>query len=198
METFRQIMAIPIFLTILWLIWILSNQISFINLMSVVLGVSFILLLCFVKEIVTFLKVSSKFDIPSSAILLIFSLYLLPFNSEIDNPSKSDISLEKIENLSKKGPLFINFTADWCITCKVNEQIALSGNDFKSMIAAQNISYLKIDWTNKDPNVNKLIENYGRSGIPLYVFYPYEEYGPVILPEVLNKSILEKYLRKNY
>ena len=198
METFRLIMAIPIFLTILWLIWILSNQISFINLMSVVLGVSFILLLCFVKEIVTFLKVSSKFNIPSSAILLIFSLYLLPFNSEIDNPSKSDISLEKIENLSKKGPLFINFTADWCITCKVNEQIALSGNDFKSMIAAQNISYLKIDWTNKDPNVNKLIENYGRSGIPLYVFYPYEEYGPVILPEVLNKSILEKYLRDSY
>lgn len=198
METFRQIMAIPIFLTILWLIWILSNQISFVNLMSVMLGVSFILLLCFIKEIVTFLKVSSKFNIPTSAILLIFSLYLLPFNSEIDNLSKSDISLEKIENLSKKGPLFINFTADWCITCKVNEQIALSGNDFKSMIAGQNINYLKIDWTNKDPNVNKLIETYGRSGIPLYVFYPYEEYGPVILPEVLNKSILEKYLRENY
>ena len=198
METFRQIMAIPIFLTILWLIWILSNQISFINLMSVMLGVSFILLLCFIKEIVTFLKVSSKFNIPTSAILLIFSLYLLPFNSEIDNLSKSDISLEKIENLSKKGPLFINFTADWCITCKVNEQIALSGNYFKSMIAGQNINYLKIDWTNKDPNVNKLIETYGRSGIPLYVFYPYEEYGPVILPEVLNKSILEKYLRENY
>lgn len=198
METFRQIMAIPIFLTILWLIWILSNQISFINLMSVMLGVSFILLLCFTKEIITFLKVSSKFNIPTSAILLIFSLYLLPFNSEIDNPSKSDISLEKIENLSKKGPLFINFTADWCITCKVNEQIALSGNDFKSMIAGQNINYLKIDWTNKDPNVNKLIETYGRSGIPLYVFYPYEEYGPVILPEILNKSILEKYLRENY
>lgn len=198
METFRQIMAIPIFLTILWLIWILSNQISFINLMSVMLGVSFILLLCFTKEIITFLKVSSKFNIPTSAILLIFSLYLLPFNSEIDNLSKSDISLEKIENLSKKGPLFINFTADWCITCKVNEQIALSGNDFKSMIAGQNINYLKIDWTNKDPNVNKLIETYGRSGIPLYVFYPYEEYGPVILPEILNKSILEKYLRENY
>ena len=198
METFRQIMAIPIFLTILWLIWILSNQISFINLMSVMLGVSFILLLCFIREIVTFLKVSSKFNIPTSAILLIFSLYLLPFNSEIDNLSKSDISLEKIENLSKKGPLFINFTADWCITCKVNEQIALSGNDFKSMIAGQNINYLKIDWTNKDPNVNKLIGAYGRSGIPLYVFYPYEEYGPVILPEILNKSILEKYLRENY
>ena len=66
------------------------------------------------------------------------------------------------------------------------------------MIAGQNINYLKIDWTNKDPNVNKLIETYGRSGIPLYVFYPYEEYGPVILPEVLNKSILEKYLRDSY
>ena len=198
METFRKIMAIPIFLTILWLIWILSNQISFQNLMSVLLGVSLILMLCFIKKIITFLQLSSKFNNPVFVILLFFSFYLLPFNSGIDNMSKSDISLKKIESLSKKGPLFINFTADWCITCKVNEQIALSGENFKSIIENQNINYLKIDWTNKDPNINKLIETYGRSGIPLYVFYPYEEYGPIILPEVLNKSILENYLEESY
>ena len=112
--------------------------------------------------------------------------------------TKSEISLEEIEILSRKGPLFINFTADWCITCKVNEQIALSGDNFNLLIEDKNINYLKIDWTNKDPNINRLIESYGRSGIPLYVFYPYEEYGPVILPEVLNKSILENYLKESY
>ena len=198
METFRKIMAIPILLTVFWLIWILSNQIPFQNLMSVLLGVSSILMLCFIKNIITFLKLSSKFNSPALVILLFFSFYLLPFNSGINNMSESGISLEKIESLSKKGPLFINFTADWCITCKVNEQIALSGKNFKSIIDSQNINYVKIDWTNKDPKINKLIETYGRSGIPLYVFYPYEEYGPIILPEILNKSILEKYLKESY
>ena len=155
-------------------------------------------MLCFITNIITFLKLSSKFNSPIHVILLFFSFYLLPFNSGISNMSESDISLEKIESLSKKGPLFINFTADWCITCKVNEQIALSGKNFKSIIDSQNINYVKIDWTNKDPKINKLIETYGRSGIPLYVFYPYEEYGPIILPEILNKSILEKYLKESY
>ena len=198
METFRKIMAIPIFLTILWLIWILSNQISFLNLISVLAGVSIIFLLCFIKQIVTFLKLSSNLISPAFAILLFFSIYLLPFNYQVKDETKSEISLEEIEILSRKGPLFINFTADWCITCKVNEQIALSGDNFNLLIKDKNINYLKIDWTNKDPNINRLIESYGRSGIPLYVFYPYEEYGPVILPEVLNKSILENYLKESY
>ena len=81
----------------------------------------------------------------------------------------------------------------------MNEQIALSGNDFKSMIAGQNINYLKIDWTNKDPNINKLIETYGRSGIPLYVFYTYEEYGQVIIPEVFNfRKVFKRELLSYY
>ena len=114
------------------------------------------------------------------------------------NTMQSEISLDEIEKLSKLGPLFINFTADWCITCKVNEQIALNSDYFDSIVESKEINYLKIDWTNKDININKLIESYGRSGIPLYVYYPYEEYGPVLLPEILNQSILESYLEYNY
>ena len=198
METFRKIMAVPIFLTILWLVWILSNQVMLKDLLYVFIGISFITILCFLKEITRFFRLSLKYFKPVFASLFLLSIYLLPLNLEKMNSIQSEISLDEIEKLSQLGPLFINFTADWCITCKVNEQIALNSDYFESIIESKGINYLKIDWTNKDININKLIESYGRSGIPLYVYYPYEEYGPVLLPEILNQSILENYLEFNY
>lgn len=198
METFRKIMAVPIFLTILWLVWILSNQVMLKDLLYVFIGISFITILCFLKEITGFFRLSLKYFKPVFASLFLLSIYLLPLNLEKMNSIQSEISLDEIEKLSQLGPLFINFTADWCITCKVNEQIALNSDYFESIIESKGINYLKIDWTNKDININKLIESYGRSGIPLYVYYPYEEYGPVFLPEILNQSILENYLEFNY
>ena len=198
METFRKIMAIPIFLTVLWLFWILSNQIPFESLIRVLIGILFIIFLCYSEKIINFFKFSEKILLPTFVAFILGSIFFLPYDYN-DEVNINDVSsLKEIEELSRSGPLFINFTADWCITCKVNEQIALNTNYFLETIESENISYLKIDWTNKDSDINRLIESYGRSGIPLYVFYPYEEYGPVILPEILNKSILENYLEKSY
>ena len=190
METFRKVMAIPIFLTVLWLFWILSNQISLDSLIGVLIGILFVIFLCYSEKIINFFKFSKKTLLPVFVAFISGSIFFLPYdyNDEINNNDVT--SLKEIEELSRSGPLFINFTADWCITCKVNEQVALNTNYFLETIESENISYLKIDWTNKDSDINRLIESYGRSGIPLYVFYPYEEYGPVILPEILNKSIL--------
>ena len=198
METFRKIMAIPIFLTVLWLFWILSNQIPFESLIRVLIGILFIIFLCYSEKIINFFKFFEKILLPTFVAFILGSIFFLPYDYN-DEVNINDVSsLKEIEELSRSGPLFINFTADWCITCKVNEQIALNTNYFLETIESENISYLKIDWTNKDSDINRLIESYGRSGIPLYVFYPYEEYGPVILPEILNKSILENYLEKSY
>ena len=198
METLRKIMAIPIFLTVLWLFWILSNQIPFESLLRVLIGILFIIFLCYSEKIINFFKFSEKILLPTFVAFILGSIFFLPYDYN-DEVNINDVtSLKEIEELSRSGPLFINFTADWCITCKVNEQIALNTNYFLKTMESENISYLKIDWTNKDSDINRLIESYGRSGIPLYVFYPYEEYGPVILPEILNKSILENYLEKSY
>ena len=80
------------------------------------------------------------------ASLFLLSIYLLPLNLEKMNSIQSELSLDEIEKLSQLGPLFINFTADWCITCKVNEQIALNSDYFESIIESKGINYLKIDW----------------------------------------------------
>ena len=167
----------------------MSNQIPLDSLIRVIIGILFVIFLCYLEKIINFFKFSKKILFPAFVAFISGSIFFLPYNYNDEINSNDVTLLSEIEELSRSGPLFINFTADWCITCKVNEQIALNTNYFQEIIKSENIYYLKIDWTNKDSDINRLIESYGRSGIPLYVFYPYEEYGPLILPEILNKSI---------
>jgi thiol:disulfide interchange protein DsbD len=124
-------------------------------------------------------------------------IYLTPKNNDylIDDQLFSTNELyEKIN----EGPVFLNFTDDCCITCKVNEKVALDNKVFKDFINSKNISYIKADWTNRNDEISSLLESFGRSGIPLYVFYPSKDRQPIILPEVLTEKIVIKYLSEEY
>ena len=102
------------------------------------------------------------------------------------------------EIISKKlsqGPVFLNFTADWCITCKVNERIALKRESISALFDEKNISYIEIDWTNKNDEIAKKLASFGRSSIPLYVYYASENAEPILLPEILTENIIKDYLR---
>ena len=102
------------------------------------------------------------------------------------------------EFLSEKiseGPVFLNFTADWCITCKVNERVALKTTSTEELFKEKNIFYMEADWTNKNDSIARKLASFGRSSIPLYVFYPGEKSEPIILPEILSESILREYLK---
>ena len=82
--------------------------------------------------------------------------------------------------------MFIDFTADWCLTCKVNERTALSRAEVAKAFADKNIVALKADWTNTDTTITKALEGYGRNSIPLYVYYPAGGGDFKILPQVLT------------
>jgi thiol:disulfide interchange protein DsbD len=112
--------------------------------------------------------------------------------------TKPNFSVTELNKKIEEGPVFLNFTADWCITCKVNEKVALNGEAFNNLIDSKNISYLKADWTNRNHEIFNLLESYGRSGIPLYVFYPSKNKKPIILPEVLTEKIVIEYLTEKY
>jgi thiol:disulfide interchange protein DsbD len=77
-------------------------------------------------------------------------------------------------------------TADWCITCLVNEQLVLETERFSNILKEKNITYLKGDWTKYNPEITDLLTNYNRSGVPLYLFYPSGESEPIILPQILK------------
>jgi len=90
-------------------------------------------------------------------------------------------------------PVFVNFTADWCITCLVNDRSTLRQPEIIDTFEAQGIAYLKGDWTNRDRTITAALESFGRSGVPLYVFYPPGQ-EPTILPQILSVKTLKSAL----
>ena len=99
-------------------------------------------------------------------------------------------SQHKLDTLLASGkPVFVNMTAAWCITCLVNERTALSTGAVREAFAGKNIAYLKGDWTNRNPEITRLLENFGRSGVPLYVLYRGGR-EPVVLPQILTQSLV--------
>jgi len=86
--------------------------------------------------------------------------------------------------------VFVDFTAAWCLTCKFNEKAVLENSDVRGAFQRHNVVKLKADWTNGDPAITKLLQQFGRPGVPLYVLYPGKSQEPFVFPELLTKNIL--------
>jgi thiol:disulfide interchange protein len=92
--------------------------------------------------------------------------------------------------LSQGHWVFVDFTAAWCLTCKFNEKAVLEAAPVRDAFQRHGIVKLRADWTNGDPAITKLLQQFGRPGVPLYVLYPGKSEGPIVFPELLTKSIL--------
>jgi thiol:disulfide interchange protein DsbD len=98
--------------------------------------------------------------------------------------------------MSRNQAYLINFTAAWCITCQANDKVALSRKNVKQYLKKNNIEYIVADWTNKDENILKVLNKYGRSGVPLYVFWKPGMQDPIILPAILTENLVLETLNK--
>jgi thiol:disulfide interchange protein DsbD len=92
--------------------------------------------------------------------------------------------------LGQGRSVFIDFTAAWCLTCKFNEKSVLEADAVRDAFRRHGIVKLKADWTNGDPEITKLLQHFGRPGVPLYVLYPGKSAEPVVFPELLTKSMM--------
>jgi thiol:disulfide interchange protein DsbD len=106
--------------------------------------------------------------------------------------ARTPYSAERLQALRAAGkPVFVNLTASWCITCLVNERVALNDSAVDAAFRRAGIAYLKGDWTNQDERITALLAQFGRSGVPLYVFYPAgADSRPVVLPQLLTPGIV--------
>jgi thiol:disulfide interchange protein DsbD len=103
---------------------------------------------------------------------------------------------ERLEaELAKGSAVFLDFTAAWCITCKFNERTVLETSAVKEAFARRSVVKIKADWTNAYPEITKILKQFGRPGVPLYVLYPAgKSVEPIVLPELLTKNIVLEQL----
>ncbi len=181
MDSFKQFLAFPMFATALWLLWVLGNQVG----SEYVLGV---LVLALVISMV-FWAMSKGQQSPRKILWNIFAIVLLgsalwtaaqlpglkaqkQISGEADILASEPYTLAKLEGLlADNQSVFVYFTADWCITCKVNEKNALHKPKVAEAFAEKNIRVLVGDWTNPDNEIAEMLKLYGRVGVPLYLYY---------------------------
>lgn len=205
MDRLKQAMAFPMYAAAVWLVWVLAQQ-SGINAIVVALGgMVAIAFAAWLYEITKYSgKTTQRTGLGFSALSLIAALFGGYFGVETSasavaapTPEIADrhweaYSAARLKQLRAEGkPVFVNFTAAWCISCLVNEKVALSQEAVIDAFKQGGITYLKGDWTNRDPEITRILAEFGRSGVPLYLYYPPGvSASPVILPQILTPEIV--------
>jgi len=204
MERFKQLLAFPVYGTVVWLVWVLAQQTGTFGIAVILSG---IVLVAFAAWIWGALQESPSGGRTWKAVGLVAGLAALagvvwtgwslnaaaPVSASASGGGGAELayeawSPERVEALRAEGtPIFVNFTAAWCVTCLVNERTVFTRPAIKERFEAAGVVYLKADWTNRDPRITQALERFGRAGVPLYLAYvPGEE--PQILPQVLREQ----------
>lgn len=194
----KQAFAFPMFATAIWLIWVASVQAGpggVLAALVAVLAAGFIVWLVGVTRDARLGRlVSSAF-----AVLIAFAAGWFVIQSAVPavttQARAGDVqawSPERVAALQAEGrPVFVNFTAAWCITCLANERVALSRQEVKDAFSELKVVYLKADWTNRDSRIAFALAEQGRAGVPLYLFYPGQKGAqPEVLPQLLTPDMI--------
>lgn len=205
MLTFRQILAFPLYATAVWLLWVLGQQ-GGVNAMALVVGGCVLLAFaCWLwqrRHVSGWRRLGYALSLGSVALTatLLFSPLLRSATSStlvIDGAEAFEpYSAARLAALRAEGkPVFVNMTAAWCITCLVNERAALDRDAVRRAFAERRIVALKGDWTRQDPEITAFLQQFGRSGVPLYLLY--DKTGtPTVLPQLLTEASVLAALEK--
>jgi thiol:disulfide interchange protein/DsbC/DsbD-like thiol-disulfide interchange protein len=187
MERARNVLAFPMFAAAAWLAWVLAEQmgpLGITGLLSLMIAIAFAL---FVARWGRVWLVIGTLAIALTAAFTWRPLVGLETQAVL---ASEPWSPERVAELRGEGRgVFVNFTAAWCVTCKVNEGAALARPRVAQAMAQANVAYLKGDWTNRDDRIAAALAEHDRAGVPLYLYYP-PEGDVVVLPQILTEDLV--------
>jgi thiol:disulfide interchange protein DsbD len=197
MTTFKQFMAFPLLATVVWLAWVLGSQQGNDGIAKLLFGLVLISLAAWLygrwQSAKPMLAVVVGAAVAAGGLALAWPSEEGTREVVAGAAAKDDwvpFSKQKIADLRAAGKgVFVDFTATWCITCQVNKRVALNQADVVKRFMELNIVRMKADWTVKDPAITAALAEFGRNGVPLYVFYP-PKGEAMVLPEVLTPSVV--------
>ena len=195
MESLKEFFAFPMFATALWLVWVFSIQTS----SDALIG---LLIIFLVIGLLTWLFTKTTNNI-SKLLILVIGIIAVGYqttsfasiDTKLGSPDteSGDIrwSKDTEKDFQSNGQAYlINFTAAWCITCQANDKVALSRPSVKKFLSDNNIEYVVADWTNRNQEILDVLSKYGRSGVPLYVYWKPGMSESKVLPAILTEQIV--------
>lgn len=206
MVRFRQALAFPMYATAAWLVWVLAQQAGPDAALLTTLGLILLAAAAWLWPMAAprTAGIGGKIRTACLAVALAGAVGLLatavsyrttPGELAARAPSAEPFSAARLAQLQAEGrTVFVNMTAAWCISCKFNEQVALSGAAFEDALRRHDIVYLQGDWTNRDPEITAFLERFNRAGVPLYVLFPAGGGAPTVLPQILDPGALTRAL----
>ncbi|HVQ76471.1 MAG TPA: thioredoxin family protein [Candidatus Binatia bacterium] len=208
MERLKQFLAFPLYASVAWLVWVLSQQVGPAGVAAALAGLVLIAFGAWLHEVSRGAAPRWRRAATAMAALAVVAAVVAgqvgasagpraPGPGVARETEPEAFSPARLAELRAQGvPVFVNFTAAWCITCLVNERVALRSPAVAEALAGQGIAYLKADWTRRDPEITRILESFGRSGVPLYVLYPPARGTgagsgePAVLPAVLTEGVV--------
>ncbi|MFN8948404.1 MAG: protein-disulfide reductase DsbD family protein, partial [Alphaproteobacteria bacterium] len=209
MERFRQFLAFPMYAAVAWLVWVLSQQVDPEGLFRVMIGLVLLALGAWAFGNLQQRASLTGFILFIGGLTGAAALLAMPFaapravqaaasgeEGASSHAFSEPYTATRLEALRAEGkPVFVNLTAAWCVSCLYNERVALSTEAVRNAFNQTGTVYLVGDWTNRNAEISALLRQYGRDGVPLYLYFPAGGGDPIVLPQLLTESIVINAVR---
>lgn len=204
MEVLKQATAVPIFGTVIWLVWVFAQSAGVNALAGLLAGLLLLAIAGWILGRWPARRISLFFALIVCAAGVALPIYAaLTMNTAGASTKSSDLRWEPftpaaVEKYRAEGkPVFVDFTASWCLSCQVNERVVLNRADVQERLKKSGVVLMRADWTQHDEVIANTLAQLGRSGVPTYALYPASSDGaPQLLPEVLTTGIVFDALDK--
>jgi thiol:disulfide interchange protein DsbD len=216
MEGLRKVLAFPMYAAAAWLLWVASQQIGPLGLAGLLAGLVFAAFAAWVHGVAQRKRLSGGaaplsrlIALTAAGLAIAATIWAIldggpPVRAGTSNAPASAAEIpaepyspQRLAALLAQGkPVFVNFTAAWCVTCQVNDRAALSGEAVVAAFKNAGVVYMVGDWTNRDDVIAKALAEHGRAGVPLYLVYGTKGGEPQVLPQILTPGIVQAALKK--